>query len=61
MMLIMQTHVVCKEVQRSIIAEGLGDLHACLGVFGGCGLFLEDVVLGDEMPCAGVQRACKEG
>jgi hypothetical protein len=58
MMLVMQSHIISQQIQRSIIRKCLWDLHARLRIFGCCRLFLEDVVFRNEMACAGVERAC---
>jgi hypothetical protein len=55
MVLVVQAHVVRQQVQRAVVRERFR--HGGVGerVPGGGALLLEDVVLGDEVACAGVQ------
>lgn len=59
-MLVMQTHVVGKDIERSIVRERLRKWDPVLRVPCCGGLLLENVVLGDEVARTGVQRAGQE-
>lgn len=61
MVFVVQAHVVSQHVEWSIVGKGLWHGRKrreglCVG-----GLFLEDVVLGDEMACTGVEGPGEEG
>lgn len=60
-MLVMQAHVIRQHVQRTVVRERLGHGRVGQRIFGACRQFLEGVVLGYEMACAGVEGARKEG
>ena len=59
-MLVVQTNVVCEVIENAVVGVGLWDGDFVGGV--GCVLLglLENVVLGDEVAGAGVQRAREE-
>ncbi|KAI9642792.1 hypothetical protein NHQ30_008524 [Ciborinia camelliae] len=59
--LVVQAHVVGQHIQRAVVGKRLRDQHARLWVPRCVVLFLEDVVLGDEVPGAGVQRSGEKG
>lgn len=62
MVLVVQPNIVGKEVERAVVREGLWWRRAILGcVLGRGSSVVEDVVLGDEVACAGVERAGEEG
>lgn len=60
MVLIVEANVVCEEVERSIVGVCLGQGDLIGGVGDVLIRLLENVVLGDEVACAGVQRASEE-
>lgn len=55
--LVVQTHVVGKHVQWSVIREGLWNRHEVVGFFCAFRLWVEHIMLGDEMACTRMQRA----
>ena len=60
-MLVMQTNVVGQKVERSIVRERFRNLRSRGHVLGCLELRIQDVVFCDEMGCARVKRASKEG
>lgn len=60
MVLIMQAHIIRQRVQGAIIRIRLRDRDIRGGIARPSRLLLEDVVLGDEMACAGMERAGEE-
>ena len=60
-MFVMQAHIISQKVQRAIVGECLRDRRQFGRVPSVRGLFLEHVMLRDEMRRARVQRAGQEG
>lgn len=61
MVLVVQAHVVREPVQRAVVRERLGQGRVRARVPRGVRLLAEDVVLGDEVARAGMERAREEG
>lgn len=51
MVLVVQTDVVGKQIQRPVIGEGLWNRYEVAGVFCAFWLWVEHVMFGDEMAC----------
>jgi hypothetical protein len=60
MVLVMQANIIRQHVQRAVIRIRLRDRDIRRGIPGLCRPLLEDVVLGDEMARAGMERASEE-
>lgn len=60
-MLIMQSNIISKNIQPPIITIRLRHHGSTQRIFGFSRLFAKDVVLGDEVPSTGVQRAGEKG
>ena len=60
-MLVMQTHVVGKHVQRPVVGEGLWNGYKVAGFNCAFRLWVKNIVLGDEMARTRMQRARKKG
>ena len=60
-MLVVQSHIIGKHIQRPVIRKGLWNGHKIAGFFCALRLWVEHIVLGDKMACARMQRAGKEG
>lgn len=56
-MFIVQAHIVGQEIERAVVGKSLGDGNQTGGIPCRLGLFLENVVLCDEMAGARVERA----
>lgn len=59
--LVVQTHVVSKYIQWPVIRIGLRNGYKIAGFFCALRLWIEHIVLGDEMACTRMQRAGKKG
>ena len=57
-MFVVEADVVGEDVEGAVVGESFG--YGDGGVFCDAGLLIKDVVLGDEMPCAGMEGACEE-
>lgn len=55
MVLIVQTDVVGKQVERPVIGEGFWNGYEVAGFMRAFGLRVEDIVLGDEVACTRMQ------
>lgn len=53
-MFVMQAHVIREHIQRTIIGKRFRNRDEVIRIFCGLRLLVENVMLGDEMPGAGM-------